>query len=104
MSDLLSPCTDCGELTDLGAYCSEHQPPAPEKAPAIERGYDYKWRVLSRRARALQPFCSQCGTTEDLTTDHSPEAWQRKARGLPIRLQDVDVLCRSHNSIKGAAR
>ena len=54
--------------------------------------------------RRLQPFCSDCGSTEGLECDHSPEAWARKAAGKPIRLQDVDVVCGECNRRRGAAR
>lgn len=104
MSSLLRPCLDCGELTDQ-PRCPEHRPTRTEhKSSASRRGYDYRWQQLSARARALQPFCDQCGTTEDLTVDHTPEAWKRKAAGKPIRLADIRVLCRSCNSSAGAAR
>ena len=96
---LLRPCVVCGELT-REARCSLHT----TKASSAARGYDAAWFRLSARARRAQPFCSVCGATEDLTCDHSPEAWKRKERGLAIRLCDVDVLCRSCNSRKGAAR
>ena len=104
MSGLLKPCTECGELTER-PRCTEHQPKrTDDKRPTTERGYDWQWQQLSKRARVLQPFCEVCGTSEDLTTDHSPEAWRRKAAGKSIRIQDVAVLCRSHNSQRGAAR
>lgn len=64
----------------------------------------YRFRRIVRRARRLQRFCTDCGATEDLTVDHSEEAWRRRARGLSIRLCDVQILCRSCNSRKGAAR
>jgi 5-methylcytosine-specific restriction enzyme A len=60
--------------------------------------------VLSRRARRLQPFCTDCGSTEDLQTDHTPEAWKRKAAGKPLRLADVEVVCGPCNRARGAAR
>lgn len=100
MSTVLKACADCGELS-TSTRCPEH---TDAKASAHRRGYDAAWRRLSERARKLSPLCEDCGTTTDLTVDHSPEAWARKARGLPIRLQDVAVLCRSCNSRKGAAR
>ena len=96
---LLRPCVVCGELT-REARCPLHTTKASREA----RGYDAAWSRLSARARRAQPFCSVCGATEDLTCDHSPEAWKRKARGLAIRLCDVDILCRACNSRKGAAR
>lgn len=85
------PCIDCGEPT-AGTRCAQH------------RGYDRRWRVLSERARKLQPFCADCGAVEDLQTDHSPEAWERVAAGKPIRLRDVDVVCGPCNRERGQAR
>lgn len=104
-SKILRPCLRCGELTELN-YCAEHEPEPTRRyrGTVAEHGYDGAWKRLSRRARRLQPFCSDCGATEDLTADHSPEAWQRKAEGLPIRLVDIDVVCRACNSRRGPAR
>lgn len=99
---MLTACAVCGELSE-DAHCPEHRAPAKSNA-STAKGYDAAWQRLSKQARREQPFCSSCLTTTDLTTDHTPEAWARKARGLPIRLQDVDVLCRSCNAAKGAAR
>lgn len=100
---LLRPCIECGELS-ANARCQVHRPAEAPKATATQRGYDSTWSRLSLRARAAQPFCTDCLSTEDLTADHSPEAWERKEKGLAIRLQDVEVLCRSCNSKRGAAR
>jgi 5-methylcytosine-specific restriction enzyme A len=67
---------------------------------ASQRGYDYRWRKLSERARRLQPWCSWCGATDDLTTDHRvPLAAGGTRRPT---LADVLVLCRPCNSRKGA--
>lgn len=100
---MLQPCIECGELS-MENRCEEHRPqPAPKKY-STARGYDSAWFRLSRRARKLQPFCLDCGTSDDLTGDHSTEAWERKEKGLPIRLQDVEVRCRSCNAKKGRAR
>lgn len=102
---MLSTCATCGELTEH-SYCEEHTPKVKDTRSKRrqEQGYDYKWVKLSQRARRLQPFCLDCGTTEDLTADHTPEAWKRKEAGKPIRLQDIEVVCRSCNSKRGAAR
>jgi len=99
---LLKACTECGEPSDR-AKCREHRP-KDRKPSARTRGYDAAWDQLSKRARRLQPFCTDCGTTDDLTVDHSEQAWTRKEAGLPIRLEDVDVVCRSCNARRGAAR
>ncbi len=97
------PCLICGEPTGESSYCQQHRRP-DRNAPRKTRGYDEPWIRLSKRARRMQPFCTDCGTTNDLTTDHTPEAWARKNAGLPIRLTDVAVVCRSCNSKRGAAR
>ncbi|WP_343953434.1 hypothetical protein, partial [Tsukamurella spumae] len=95
------PCIDCGDVVPTGIRCPTCQPPeAPERTPAA-RGYDAAWRNLSRRARRLQPFCTDCGATDDLQADHTPAAWDRKARGLPIRLRDIDVVCGPCNRARG---
>lgn len=101
MTALLKPCVECGELTS-SARCTEHTVWKPKPYRAL--GYDAAWDRLSKRARRMQPWCSRCGTTQDLTCDHSEEAWRRREAGLAIRLCDVDVLCRSCNAKKGRAR
>lgn len=108
------PCISCGEPTDNGTRCpdcakrAERQRLRPghgsKKSAPKARGYDEAWRRLSARARRLQPFCSDCGATDDLQADHSPEAWRRHERGLPIRLRDIDVVCGRCNRARGAAR
>lgn len=103
MVGLLKSCIVCGEISEANR-CSEHRLSHAPKADTGSRGYGWTWQKLSRRARRLQPWCSDCGATEDLTTDHSPEAWERHEQGKVIRLQHVDVLCRSCNSKRGAAR
>lgn len=97
-----TPCIDCGEPSPT-TRCPEHTKP-DLRGSAAQRGYDRSWQALSRRARRMQPFCTDCGTRDDLTVDHTPEAWARRERGLTIRLQDVAVVCRSCNSKRGRAR
>lgn len=99
---LLKACSDCGELTDR-ARCAACRPRDPRPS-GTQRGYDSAWQRLSKRARRLQPFCTDCGTTADLSVDHSPEAWRRHEAGLEIRLVDVEVVCVRCNSRRGAAR
>lgn len=97
----LRPCLTCG-LPSAGPRCTEHT--TTTKGTARQRGYDTAWDRLSRRARKLQPFCLDCGATDDLQTDHTPEAWARRAAGKPLRLKDVQVLCGPCNRAAGAAR
>lgn len=110
---MLTCCAKCGDTyeKDHGqATCPSCRPRDRARTRRATRGgrnelgYDYQWQKLSERARKLQPFCSECGSPDDLTVDHTPEAWRRKEAGKLIRLEDVEVLCRSHNSSAGAAR
>ena len=117
ISRLRSVCADCGtpwEREHSQSRCPECHPP-PARTPARiaaedrrgtrqSRGYGAAWSRLSRRARRLQPWCSDCGRPDELTADHSPRAWRRHALGLPIRLEDVDVVCRRCNAERGPAR
>jgi 5-methylcytosine-specific restriction endonuclease McrA len=50
-------------------------------------------------AIALQPWCSQCGSKEDLTGDHITALANGNRRPT---LDGIQVLCRSCNSRKGA--
>lgn len=97
----LRPCLICGEPSDR-SRCPDHRPKDTRNHRA--RGYDSAWDQLSKRARRLQPFCTDCGATADLQADHTPEAWQRKVAGKAIRLQDIDVVCGPCNRRRGAAR
>lgn len=90
----LTACIVCGDVT-ARTRCPLHDRDRG-KASAGRRGYDYRWQRLSERARRLQPWCSDCGTSDDLTADHLH--WP--ARGL----EDVEVVCRSCNSKRGASR
>lgn len=107
-----SPCLDCNELTK-GSRCEECSEKVkqvkminlPDTQPAASaRGYDWAWTKLSVKARKLQPFCTDCGSLDDLQADHTPEAWRRKEKRLTIRLQDIDVVCGPCNRARGAAR
>jgi len=101
----LKPCIDCGVPSEA-SRCPEHAPSATElrHTSARERGYDAAWDRLSRKARTLQPWSLDCGSTEGLTTDHLPSAWERKAQRKPIRLQDVEVVCGGCNNRRGSSR
>lgn len=112
-SRLPSICPECGDRFDRDdsyAECPGCKPrrtsrPNHEwRGSSTARGYDYRWRKLSERARRLSPQCEDCGAVDDLTTDHSAEAWRRREAGLSIRLRDVSVVCARCNAERGAAR
>lgn len=102
MSTLRRPCLECGEPTS-GSRCPEHAR-VDAKLSARERGYDTTHDKLSRQARKLQPFCTDCGRQDDLQLHHLPIAWERKGQGKRIRLVDVEVLCGPCNRGRGPAR
>ena len=110
---LQSVCPDCGtpyERDDNTAACPECKPSRTTRpnhygrGSSTARGYDERWRRLSVQARRLSPQCADCGAVEDLSADHSAEAWRRREQGLTIRLQDIDVVCLRCNAERGAAR
>lgn len=88
-------CVECGEPTEQ-SRCNEHQLPARPKPSPTKRGYNSAWFRLSKQARRLQPWCSDCGAKDDLTGDH--------LRWPALSIKDVDVVCRSCNSKRGAVR
>lgn len=82
------PCTICGRLTN-GSRCPAHRPPARKKP--TNPLYNRAWRKVSQDARKAQPWCSTCGSTQDLTVDHiAPGSLDAGIR----------VLCRPCNSRK----
>lgn len=99
------PCISCG-VPAANTRCEDCRKPhrTEQVGSSRARGYDTAHDKLSKKARALQPFCVLCLSTDDLQLDHLPEAWRRKAAGKPIRLQDCRVLCRLCNVAAGKAR
>lgn len=103
-------CLGCGDLSSEN-YCPDCFPAVRKeqrgkpKLTAQQRGYDARWAKLSRKARKLQPFCSDCGSTEDLQLDHTPETWERFRQRKPIRLEHTGgVVCGYCNRARGDAR
>lgn len=92
MMPALKLCVECGEPCEDGR-CDQHRPKQPTKPSARARGYNTAWDKLSTRARTLQPWCSDCGTKDDLTADHL--TWPART------LHDVDVVCRTCNTLRG---
>ena len=110
---LKSVCPECGvafEQQDSRAQCADCRPKDDGgkdkyvRGNRHARGYDNRWQRLSKRARELQPFCSDCGRADHLTADHSVAAWQAFEQGKRITLDMIDVVCRWCNADRGAAR
>lgn len=99
----LRPCLDCGvpvgasRCEDCSQLLKAERPHQSGKRTdgksASARGYDYRWQRLSKRARALQPWCSDCGCPDDLTADHL--VWPART------LKHVEVVCRPCNAFRG---
>lgn len=98
------PCLDCGMPTNYGSRCAAHQrlflaQRTRRRGSATARGYGSEWQRVGSVAIAEHPACVRCGSTSDLTGDHI----------IPLRLggtstaENIQVLCRSCNSAKGAA-
>lgn len=100
---MMKPCEVCDTLTE-NPRCDLHRPKPKPKPKRKQAGYDSQWKRISKQARKEQPFCLWCGATTDLQADHTPEAWERRERGLAIRLQDLRVLCGPCNRAAGQAR
>ncbi len=105
------PCVQCGELTaaspciECRAEVERARHEHHDRGTFAERGYDSVWTKLSKRARRLQPWCTDCRSQERLQLDHLPSAWDRKTRRKPIRLAvDAEVVCNDCNAARGSSR
>lgn len=79
----LRSCLDCGLRTRTTApRCGPCERSRQRRRNAARSQYAGAWRATSRTARRRQPWCSICGTTDDLTLDH----------------EHAQVECRSCNS------
>ena len=86
----------CGNITDQPPRCDEHSdhvlPRHPNRLPRPR--YDAAWSRYSAQLRKEQPWCSRCGSDQDLTVDHI----------IPgTTAGGVQVLCRSCNGRKSGA-
>lgn len=98
MLKLQRPCVDCQALT-RSARCVRCQRLKDRQRPTpTQRGYNYAWQKLSREFRSAYPYCFKCGSTKNLTTDHIVS----KKNGGQSIWSNLQTLCRSCNSIKGA--
>lgn len=95
------PCLGCGE-PGPATRCQDCEAERlarvdARRGSATQRGYDHAWRQLSERARAAQPFCSEChhigSKSNPLTVHH--RVWPART------LADVEVLCHVHNVRRG---
>jgi len=100
----LKPCIECGVPSEASRCPEDTRARHRERTSARARGYDGRHDRLSKWARKLQPWCSDCLGTEDLTLHHSEEAWRRHEARKPARLTDYEVLCGPCNNRRGSPR
>lgn len=93
----LKPCLECGEPAD-GTRCPDHPAPDRSSRKHLHIWRSRRWTRLSKRLRRMQPWCSTCGSRDDLTVDHRVPL---NRGGDPFDLDNLDVLCRPCNSAKG---
>lgn len=86
-------------LTDTGLRPA-NQPRPRHHQPNRAWRSTARWRHLRALIVEAQPWCTTCGSTTDLTVDHTTPVHHGGAIYDPINLQ---VLCRPCNSRKGAA-
>jgi 5-methylcytosine-specific restriction protein A len=99
MSPIMQLCS-CGAIVKVKP-CPDCKRKRQRRPNSQARGYGSRWRSLSEKARKIQPWCSRCGATTDLTTDHRDPATKGR---YDLTLADVEVLCRFCNSSKGGKR
>lgn len=122
MTGALRPCLECGELSPDSRCpeCSRDRRRVKERETYQRQGRrdrqaghdDARWRRLSRQARRLQPWCSDCRLTETelkalgqrLEADHLPSAWAKYENRKPIILNDIEVVCGPCNVKRGSSR
>jgi 5-methylcytosine-specific restriction protein A len=92
-------CSGCGKITEKRRCPDCQRKYEAQRGPRTMKGrYDGGWVKLVARAKKEHPWCVVCGATEDLTGDHIVPL---RAGGRNVR-SNVQVLCRTHNSSKGA--
>lgn len=101
---MLKPCLNCGTLAKQTRCpsCSVRYARLRERARPTrsERGYNAEWQRLSKLLRTIQPYCSRCKATKDLTVDHIIPL---SAGGSTVE-SNLQVLCRKCNSSKGGIK
>ena len=95
------PCAQpgCPVLLALDQQCHQH-PYHSHRPTRHQRGYTNDWLRLSQELVAHQPWCTYCGSTSDLTTDHIIPT----SKGGTNDYENLQVLCRGCNTGKANAQ
>ncbi|NKY35436.1 HNH endonuclease [Nocardia speluncae] len=98
MSDLFKPCLVCGELSKE-SRCSEHR--IVKTSNRVVKTDSTRWKKLSAKLRKLQPWCTECGATNDLCADHIIPVSERPE--LVYATENIQILCRRCNGRKSGS-
>lgn len=91
---MMQPCITCGIVSST-SKCANCKSTTKRLRPSpTARGYDSAWQKLSKQLRLMQPYCSWCKSTQDLTVDHIKPL----SKGGTHDLTNLRVLCRTCNS------
>ena len=101
----MRPCLDCGTAAK-GTRCPTHQAKV-QHAKDARRPTRRSHHETQRRRQQVQaqPWCSDCGTTTNLTAEHVVPVAQAVARGVPVEEAEagpLTTLCVPCNSKRGA--
>ncbi|WP_082789295.1 HNH endonuclease signature motif containing protein [Tsukamurella pseudospumae] len=94
------PCISCGDIINTGTRCTSCTPAETGRDKTSAHWNTSRWKNLSRRLRAAQPFCDICAGTAHPQVDHLlpvadfPE--------LTYETANLRVLCRTCNGRRGA--
>lgn len=95
------PCIECGTPSS-GSRCADCRPTRSQQLPRSHVAYanNGRWKRLSQRLRKQQPWCTWCGITTRLQTDHViPES---VAAELSYCEENLRVLCATCNNQRQA--
>lgn len=94
----LTPCLTCGAPA-RGPRCPTHdRDRQPKRAQYLRIHQSPAWRRLSKATIQAQPWCTYCGSTDDLTADLVVPL----ELGGSIDETNVVTACRPCNSKRGA--
>ena len=102
------PCLDCGQLTS-GSRCADCRLTTDNRryqrrGTRQARGYDTPWERLVAQAIDAHPWCTDCGIDREQATGTSNPLTGDHLRWPATSLEDVEVVCRRCNSIRGPIR
>ncbi len=100
MALLPRPCVDCGTVVRASRCKLCQRVKERGRVSRLDRGYDHRWRKLSKQLRAIHPWCKNCKATKDLTVDHIVPLSDLHP-DLRYEISNLQVLCRRCNSSKG---